>query len=152
MSFNPTGFMAPPEKRSDSQVGTPVSSSWLSSPSCQRGCKIQGSTGKIYCSGAEATPTFYFSFTGLYLLKSSSSSLEEESPKMNWDLDLVRIGERLKEKEMRLCRLRRTTAGGGPGRKEPQQEWMIYSETWQQWCQTDEERKHLLKQEIKVQK
>lgn len=30
---------------------------------------------------------------------------------MNWDLDLVRMGERLKEKEIRLLRLRRPTAG-----------------------------------------
>lgn len=29
---------------------------------------------------------------------------------MNWDLDLVRRGERLKEKEIRLLRLRRPTA------------------------------------------
>lgn len=31
---------------------------------------------------------------------------------MNWDLDLVRMGERLKEKEMRLSRLKRPTAVG----------------------------------------
>lgn len=31
---------------------------------------------------------------------------------MNSDLDLVRMGERLKEKEIRLLRLRRPTAGG----------------------------------------
>lgn len=32
---------------------------------------------------------------------------------MNWDLDLVRIGERVKEKEIRLLRLRRPIAGEG---------------------------------------
>lgn len=35
---------------------------------------------------------------------------------MNWDLDLVRMGERLKEKEIRLLRLRRPTAGEQEGK------------------------------------
>lgn len=36
---------------------------------------------------------------------------------MNWDLDLVRRGERLKEMEIRLLRLKRPTAGVGAGKK-----------------------------------
>lgn len=35
---------------------------------------------------------------------------------MNWDLDLVRMGERLKEKEIRLLRLRRPIAGAQAGK------------------------------------
>lgn len=35
---------------------------------------------------------------------------------MNWDLDLVRMGDRLKEKEIRLLRLRRPTAGRQGGK------------------------------------
>jgi len=62
--------------------------------------------------------------TAEYLLKLSSSSLDEESPKMNWDLDLVMMGERLKEKEIRLLRLRCPTAGRA-GRREPHG-WIIF--------------------------
>lgn len=36
---------------------------------------------------------------------------------MNWDLDLVRRGERLKEMEIRLLRLKRPTAGVGAGKE-----------------------------------
>lgn len=46
---------------------------------------------------------------------------------MSWDLDLVGRGDRLKEKEIRLSRLRRPTAGVGAGRKKkPQQEQITY--------------------------